>query len=231
VIFLPDSSRRRNSPAFTLIELLVVISIIAILMGILMPVMAMVRARADGVACAANLRQIGASTGAYINDNNNQLPGPLNAAQMPTYSTADPTQLAGFIAPYLSLPIPSSVSQKAPIMVCPAYARVDPALDKPVYAIDEITQAAVPFWAFGSTENESKPKRLAALAEVTGANGSPLTLSNLMVVRDYLAGPSATLVTTTVTFNSNQPVHSTFLNALYFDWHVGTLKPNTLQPQ
>jgi prepilin-type processing-associated H-X9-DG protein len=197
----------------------------------MMPVFAMVRARADALACAANLKQVGAMLGAYLNDNNNLLPGPLNSAQMPNYSTADPTQLAGFIAPYLGLPAPSAASVKAPIMVCPSYAKVDPALDKPVYAIDEISQAATPFWAFGSTSDGSKPKRLVALAELTGTNGNPLTLSNTMVMRDYLAGASATLVTTSVTYNSSKPVHNSFLNALYFDWHVGTLKANTLAPE
>lgn len=61
------SSQRR--PGFTLIELLVVIAIIAILAAILFPVFAKARERAKQSACLSNLKQMGAASVMYSNDN------------------------------------------------------------------------------------------------------------------------------------------------------------------
>lgn len=60
--------------AFTLIELLVVIGIIAVLIGILLPVLNATRGQSRSVACMNNIRQITTSIGLYASANGNRLP-------------------------------------------------------------------------------------------------------------------------------------------------------------
>lgn len=58
--------------AFTLIELLVVISIIALLLAILMPVLQSVKLRAQETVCLSNEKQWGLFFGLFLSDNNDK---------------------------------------------------------------------------------------------------------------------------------------------------------------
>jgi prepilin-type N-terminal cleavage/methylation domain-containing protein/prepilin-type processing-associated H-X9-DG protein len=58
----------RSRRGFTLIELLVVIAIIAILAAILFPVFAQARAKARGVSCLSNVKQLGSAFHMYTQD-------------------------------------------------------------------------------------------------------------------------------------------------------------------
>jgi len=67
-------SRRAGDAGFTLIELLVVIAIIAILAGLLFPVLAHAKARAQGIYCLGNLRQVTVAWVMYAGDNGGNFP-------------------------------------------------------------------------------------------------------------------------------------------------------------
>lgn len=67
------ASRQRQA-AFTLIEMLTVMAIIAILAGILLPVLSGARGMTRRAQCGANLRQVGLGIRQYALDNRNYVP-------------------------------------------------------------------------------------------------------------------------------------------------------------
>ncbi len=81
---------------FTLIELLTVIAIIAILAGLLFPVLSKVRRQANLTSCVSNLRQIGTGISSYVAEFNGMLPV---AAMKPTVNT-DEQPISDVLADY-----------------------------------------------------------------------------------------------------------------------------------
>ena len=70
---------------FTLVELLVVISVVALLVGLLLPALQRARDVAEGAVCLSNTRQLGVALNAYLVGSDGLLPTLANRG-----STAEP---------------------------------------------------------------------------------------------------------------------------------------------
>jgi prepilin-type N-terminal cleavage/methylation domain-containing protein len=79
---MPPKSRDLRDTGFTLIELLVVIGIIAILAGMLLPVIGKAKAKAQSITCASNLRQLLLGWTLYADDNDDKLAGSISVGRV-----------------------------------------------------------------------------------------------------------------------------------------------------
>src|SRR5690242_13627193 len=70
---LPMRLRKESKRGFTLIELLVVIAIIGILAGLLLPTLTRAKAKAQGIGCANNIKQLALASSLYTDENSDRL--------------------------------------------------------------------------------------------------------------------------------------------------------------
>ena len=116
--------RRRHGArdAFSLVELLVVLAVVAVLVGILMPVLGGLRLREDRLTALSQMHQIAVALAAYPGEHNGTFPGPLFPGQL---AVCDPTRagrLTVILAPYLGITLPAT-PQLVPLFMPPAYQR------------------------------------------------------------------------------------------------------------
>jgi prepilin-type N-terminal cleavage/methylation domain-containing protein len=113
---------------FTLIELLVVIGIIAVLLAILLPTLARVRAAAVRTTCASQLRQLVTATTMYLNENRFYPPPNYNPAAGSILPNQLQDQLINLLSPYFKSSLVAgteTVPALPKMFVCPVRTEVE----------------------------------------------------------------------------------------------------------
>ncbi len=98
----PMCRSKGKTCAFTLVELLVVVSILALLIGILVPSLKSARRVSKRVVCGSQLRAVGQALRMYLNDSNDYLP---IVSDMPSFeqdSDNPRPSIGSVLAPYVN---------------------------------------------------------------------------------------------------------------------------------
>lgn len=215
-----DIGRRRG---FTLVELLVVIAVIAILAGILLPVLGQAKKKAHRTTCLSNLKQVGIAINSYADDHDDYLPGPVVAGARASYDQTSSQELIFHIAPYLGLPEPGPQTVIARVFVCPGYEKNAPGLvslsGRKVYLLndDMDPDPAVRTPPFGyPLAPTADPQRITAVATIA---------PNAFAITDVdQALPNLNPGVGWWDDLPNAPVHGQVRNQLFFDAHVEAVR-------
>jgi prepilin-type N-terminal cleavage/methylation domain-containing protein len=200
--------------AFTLIELLVVIATISILAAIAVPVFSGVLERAKATKDLSNLRQIGAATQMYMNDNSGVFPG---SATLTWMSQLELNQK------YLSSwrVLESPFDKRTTSELGDATTAVSYGMNSNVYSggvgisADNITKP-VTFIVLAPAQTQGATVQFQGAA--SGVNsGAPQGVRVLGI-----GGNSATSTPGGNAIGGTQ-TNRTKINAIYADWHVETM--------
>jgi prepilin-type N-terminal cleavage/methylation domain-containing protein len=108
---------KEGASAFTLIELLVVIAIIAILAGLLLPALSKAKARAHGIACLSNTRQLSLAWRLYADD---------YADKLPHNEPLSPGQIGGWVSGWMDFNMSNTDNTNANYLINSAFAKLAP---------------------------------------------------------------------------------------------------------
>jgi prepilin-type N-terminal cleavage/methylation domain-containing protein/prepilin-type processing-associated H-X9-DG protein len=230
VIGRSDRNRRQGKKcAFNLIELLVVIAIIAIVAALSLSTLARAKQKRLQADCLSQLKQLGHALQMYIDDNEDQLPGPLWSGMQASADANSSEQFLFYAASYLGIPPLSNQTAVIPVAACPGYMRAAPGISslsdmegRISYLLnpDVDPLPGPPLRPFGYPDPLQPPLKRSQLTR----HG---TLAELYAISDVDKGNVTDPSVGWWNDLPYAPVHGGVRNKVFFDGHVTAVRAST----
>jgi prepilin-type N-terminal cleavage/methylation domain-containing protein/prepilin-type processing-associated H-X9-DG protein len=239
---------------FTLVELLVVILLVVVLAGVALLLAGRMRDKADNATAVLNMRQIGVAIACFMSDNQ-RLPRFSGTGVSAAYSTANKLTHAFVLQPYLGIDEPSSTLRYAEIFKPPGLKRGmmngksgwQELTCFAMYSTNDITKtkaflpkgtvsdsAGIDVGPFGRTGTGGNPTSEgwnsamleSGLQKFSDANGGRIVNLSMVPAMLEINAAFPTIKGSWPWPVPSKPVRGDHVNVLYFDWHVGSVKPD-----
>lgn len=252
----PCHSDPQTNRAFTLVELLVVIVIIITLAAVTFVVVSKMRDRANNVLAVTKMREIGVGIASYTSDTGHlpRFAGTGVSSIYCTHGNHGTTH-ANVLQPYLGIPEPNDSDQHAEIFHPPGLKSNNMAGKKhwyevtsfAMYSTNDIHKSKAYFpkgvmsdsngvdvGPFGRTGTGGNPTSEGwttgvfdrALQKYSDDNGGKLADVSMVPAMIEINADFPTIKGSWPWPVPHEVIRGDHVNVLYFDWHVGSVKPN-----
>ncbi len=220
---------RSRARGFNVVELLVVVAVIAILAAVLLPAWMRSKQQRIQAGCLSNLKQLARALQVYVDDYEDQLPGPVWNGMLASADANASEQLLHYVAPYLGMPPLGDEAVVIPAAACPGYMNAAPGIHsirdmegRISYLLnpDVDPLPGAPVRPFGYPDPEQGPLKRSDLSRY----GSP---ADLYAISDTDKG---NVTDPSIDWRADlpaKPVHRGERNQIFFDWHVSAVRATT----